>query len=332
MSIKYNIMNFANVTRLVIPQGEVIQIQDNLSRILWKKTPTSIPPYFYIEDISGQSNTITIKKLYSSTAPTITVEKSTDGVNWTSMGTSSTSGRSATIPANGKLYLRCNATTWSAANQPNCIESSGNVKVGGNIMSLLYGSNFTGNETTFPSGSAYTFQALFALCKVVNAYDLVLPATTLVTACYKRMFSGRTMLTDAPSQLPALNLATYCYQQMFQGCTSLNDPTYNFLPATTLATYCYDYMFQGCTSLTTAPELQATTLVGYCYNYMFDGCSSLNSVVMMAIEWDMANTTMWLNGVDSLGTFGINPNAEYGEEVIGDPSGIPDGWEIVPVE
>lgn len=324
-------MNFKDVISLTIPQGEVIQIQDNLSRILWKKAPVSIPPYFYIEDISGQSNTITIKKLYSSSAPTITVEKSTDGVNWTSMGASSTSGRSATIPANGKLYLRCNATTWSIAQDPNCIESSGNVKVGGNIMSLLYGSNFTGNETTFPSGSAYTFQALFALCKVVNAYDLVLPATTLVTACYKSMFSGRTMLTEAP-YLPALNLATYCYQQMFQGCTSLYSVDSYMLPATTLATYCYDHMFQGCTDLHSAPELNATTLVGYCYNYMFEGCSSLNNIVMMAIEWDMANTTMWLSDVDSVGTFGINPNAEYGSEVIGDPSGIPDGWEITPVE
>lgn len=30
-------MNFKDVTKLVIPQGEVIQIQDSLSRILWKK-------------------------------------------------------------------------------------------------------------------------------------------------------------------------------------------------------------------------------------------------------------------------------------------------------
>lgn len=36
MSIKYNTMNFKDVTKLVIPQGEVIQIQDSLSRILWK--------------------------------------------------------------------------------------------------------------------------------------------------------------------------------------------------------------------------------------------------------------------------------------------------------
>lgn len=270
-------MDFANVTKLVIPQGEVIQIRDSLSRILWEKTPTSIPPYFYIEDLSGKSNTITIKKWFMEEAPTITVEKSTDGVNWASMGASSTSGISATIPANGRLYLRCNATTWSTADLPNCIESSGNVKAGGNIMSLLYGSNFTGNETTFPSGSTYTFQLLFTWCKVVDARDLVLPATTLVHACYAEMFSG-------------------------------------------------------CTSLTTAPVLPATTLAGQCYNHMFDGCSSLNSIVMMTIEWDMANTDMWLHGVNSLGTFGVNPIADYGSEVIGDPSGIPNGWEIIPVE
>ena len=67
---------------------------------------------FYIQDLSGSENTMQITK-QSSSAPTITIEKSTDGNNWTSMGSTSTTAITATIPANGKLYLRCNAVAWN---------------------------------------------------------------------------------------------------------------------------------------------------------------------------------------------------------------------------
>ena len=147
--------------------------------------------------------------------------------------------------------------------------------VEGNVMSLLYGDDFKGKTTINKDA---IFCQLFCdadkrkTCGVVNAKDLSLPATTLVSFCYESMFSGCTNLISAPA-LPATTLANYCYSSMFSDCTSLT--TSPDLSSTTLAIGCYHYMFSGCTSLTIAPVLPATTLTSQCYQGMFYGCTSL---------------------------------------------------------
>ena len=228
---------------------------------------------FYIEDISGTDNTVSITK--NSSAPALTIEKSTDGETWENMGTTSAAGITATVPANGKLYLRCNTIRWvNAYGDYNYINTTSNCNVGGNIMSLLYGTDFTGEETTFPGGTENIANIFRNNTHIVNASDLILPATTLTDKCYYQMFYGCTSLTTTPV-LPATTLATNCYGYMFGNCSSLT--TAPALPVTTLANYCYESMFNGCTSLTTAPELLATTMAQYCYKQMFQGCTALTS-------------------------------------------------------
>ena len=180
------------------------------------------PNYFYVEDISGSDNTLTIKKSISS-APTIEVFSSTDQINWTSMGSTSTTGITVTIPANGKLYLKATADAWGASTySSNSIKCSGNYNIGGNIMSLLYGDNH--QEYT-------SFSSKFNLCRLfynntnlVNAENLILPATTLTESCYYRMFYNCSALTTAPA-LPATTLVSNCYNNMFGDCTNLNSVT-----------------------------------------------------------------------------------------------------------
>ena len=155
--------------------------------------------------------------------------------------------------------------------------STAEFDVQGNVMSLLYGDDFKGEDTLEYDGQ---FANLFYdydgenECKVVNARNLSLLATTLTDWCYYRMFSDCTMLTTAP-QLQSTTLASNCYYSMFDSCTALT--TTSQLPATTLAESCYNSMFDGCTSLTTAPELPAATLANACYRHMFSGCASLTS-------------------------------------------------------
>ena len=151
--------------------------------------------------------------------------------------------------------------------------STGNFNVSGNIMSLYYGDEFIGQKDL--TGKISAFYVLFFGCnKLVNAENLILPATTLTDYCYESMFDGCTSLTKAP-ELPATTLADFCYNNMFYCCTSL--VTAPELPATTLAPGCYSYMFNNCTSLVNAPALPATTLVQSCYQSMFQGCTSLVS-------------------------------------------------------
>ena len=154
----------------------------------------------------------------------------------------------------------------------NTVSSTANFDVYGNVMSLFYGDNFSAVTSITVER---LLQKLFAAnTHLVNAENLVLPATTLAENCYDNMFSGCTSLTTAP-ELPATTLATNCYRNMFQRCSSLT--TAPELPATSLAGNCYTQMFKSCTSLTTAPELPATTMPEYCYTQMFSGCTSLTT-------------------------------------------------------
>ncbi len=235
--------------------------------------PTPAAEYFYVEDISGAANTLSIVKNNAS-APTIEVFKSTNMNTWESMGNTDTTAITATVPANSKLYLKAVCDRWGNSNY-NSISCSGNYNIGGNSMSLLYGDNFD-SQTTFTTNNTYVFASLFRNdTHLKNAEDLELPATTLANYCYQYMFYGCTALATAPA-LPAITLTQNCYQYMFQNCTALT--TAPVLPATTLATECYSNMFKGCTSLTTAPNLPSTSNSGSfarLYEAMFSGCTSL---------------------------------------------------------
>ena len=286
---------------------------------------------FYIEDISGSENTVRISKNNSS-APTLNIEYSTNGSTWTTKTMNSdATANTFTIPANGKLYLRGVNNGWStsdSSNYYNKITASGKHNVGGNIMSLLYGSEFVG-KTTFPTTNSYVFKSLFYNnTTLVNAKDLILPATTLANYCYQNMFASCTSLTTTPSILPATTLAEGCYTSMFYYCTSLT--TAPELPATTLANNCYQSMFQLCYSLTTAPELPATTLANNCYNSMFNTCSKLNYIKADFIDYSNTNNEFsnWVSGVSGRGTFVINLNANYNPYNISGANGIPGGWDI----
>ena len=279
---------------------------------------------FYIEDVSGSNNTISIKK--NGPAPTLSIEKSLDGVTWESMGTTSTTAITATVPANGKLYLRCDTNNWSnASNKYNYINTStGNFNVGGNIMSLLYGSSFNG-QTAFKGNYTYIFASLFYRTNIVSAAKLLLPATTLYNNCYQSMFQNCTSLTATPA-LPATTLTNSCYYHLFHGCTALT--TAPELPATTLAQDCYYGMFGDCTALTTAPELPATTLVYQCYYGMFYGCTRLNYIKCLATDKSASYCTdNWVNTVAATGTFVKDPNmstSTWGTGV----NGIPTNWTV----
>lgn len=189
--------------------------------------------------------------------------------------------------------------------------------------------------------------------------ELLLPATTLTSSCYRSMFENCLHLTLSPAlpatemaedcyyamfaycagllsapALPATTLASRCYSSMFKGCTNLTAAPK--LPATTLVTSCYSSMFEGCTNLTAAPELPAPTLTSFCYNNMFKDCTSLNKVTCLATSYInyMQSTYQWLAGVASSGTFTKNASTPTGSGTsgqywpTGDASGIPSGWTV----
>ena len=195
-------------------------------------------------------------------------EYSLDGNTWNRLPTAT---NTPTVNTGEKIYFRGNLIPDSSIGKgigTFTISKKCNVK--GNVMSLLYGDDFIGK--TDLTGKNYALDLLFYNCKIVDASELILPATTLANQCYREMFRNCTGLTAAP-KLPAITLADHCYYCMFSGCSSLI--TAPELPATTLAGSCYSRMFYNCTSLTTVSQLPATELVYGCYSEMFSGCSRL---------------------------------------------------------
>ena len=180
----------------------------------------TVPNYFYVQDISGSDNTLTISQPEVD-APEFDVFSSTDRVNWTNIGNTGVGGITATIPANGKLYLKATTSGWSTigVRTYNTITASGNHNIGGNIMSLLNGDNF--ENTTLSLLVTHNLQYLFQYdTTLVSAEELILP-TNVVEECYAYMFEGCTSLTTAPV-LPATTTAIGCYMDMFYDCSSLN--------------------------------------------------------------------------------------------------------------
>ena len=183
--------------------------------------------YFTIKSLED-NNTITFTK-YNQNSSYITTDKaiqySKDLTTWNNISFVTDNSSQIVLNNGEKLYLKGTNSAYgeklyynsylTAAN----IQSSGNIDVMGNIMSLVYGDNFIENNTI---STPATFAALFFdNNKLVNTKDLVLPTMSLTKDCYNAMFYGCTSLITAP-ELPATTLENYCYSSMFYGCTSLN--------------------------------------------------------------------------------------------------------------
>ena len=195
--------------------------------------------------------------------------------DWTSITTSGTSisvvqGDILQFKGDNAKYGGSGENYYNGFDQSTC-----QFNLFGNIMSLIDSANFQ-NLTTLTNDCV--FNGMFRETKVVNAKNLILPATNLTQNCYGSLFYNCDYLITIP-ELPATTLAYQCYENMFYSCNLLN--VVPALPATTLAQSCYTSMFAYCTSLQTAPELPATTLAVNCYYRMFEHCTSLTTAPVL---------------------------------------------------
>ena len=224
------------------------------------------------------------------------IQYSINNGTWTSITASTT----ATISVSTGDVVRFKGTNSKYASDKNNYSGfeggTASFNIEGNIMSLIYGDNFDGQ--TAMTGT-YNFCSLFKLSNCVSAENLVLPATTLTTYCYRAMFSWCSSLTIAPE-----------------------------LPATTLAQGCYWYMFENC-AISSAPDLPAEVLVSECYGNMFTGCTSLNYIKCMAKSgFTTTNCKQnWVKSVASSGTFVKDSSVSVSTWSRG-TNGIPTNWLV----
>lgn len=282
----------------------------------------------YLTFVANESGTFSFSGTISNTIDNSEIYYSLDdGYSWTALARDA---QSPTIQAGKKIMFKGSCTPFyyyvvgsEAIIGIGNFSSTGRFDVEGNVMSLVCGSGFVGENDL--GGRDYAFYDLFANCTgLISAENLVLPAIRLSESCYEGMFRGCTSLTKAP-QLPATTLAKSCYAGMFYGCTSLSVAPQ--LPATNLSVNCYVHMFGVCTSLTTAPLLPAATLVEKCYRSMFDGCSNLKEITCLATNFFASDcTTNWVRNVPSTGTF---TKASNMNSWTSGSDGIPSNWTVL---
>lgn len=282
--------------------------------------------YFTIESLQD-NNTISLVKGKSCSINPVLYYSVDDGQNWSTVTGSSSTNNITTINTGDKLIIKSMnnslATVWDTYNRFN---GSKNFKVYGNVMSLLYGDNFV-NNSEFATGTTHNLAGLFyGTTTLIDASNLILPATTCVESCYNGMFRDTTNLANGPAILPATISAHDCYSSMFEGCINLEKaPEINL---TVASENCCKRMFcmSRTTKLTTpkltkGPVLKITTLLNTCYEEMFRGNGNLVEVTCLATAGMSGNCNNWLANC-STGTFYKSPSASWNSGT----GAIPSGW------
>ena len=177
----------------------------------------------YLTFMVKSGGTIVWRKA-SNSANNLSISYSINNGTWTRITASSTAGTAINVVAGDKVRFKGTNSSYSkyGSYYYACrFAGTATCCVYGNIMSLVYGDNFIGQNTLQSTG---TFSGLFfSYSKMISdeEHKLVLPATTLKNDCYHHMFYGCSNLTTAP-ELPAPTLAQGCYGEMFGGCSKLN--------------------------------------------------------------------------------------------------------------
>lgn len=257
-----------------------------------------------------------------------TIEYSKNGGEWTSITSATDNSARVEVVDGDEIAFRGNNVNYCDISDPNIRASlrvaTCNFNIKGNVMSLLTPTGYE-SLTTFSSNSALGL--LFGFdTTLVDAHNLILPATYLKNRCYYYMFYNCSGLVYAP-ELPK-DITVFerqAMKNMFYGCSSLiKAPSTIGNSSTTMNDNCCGDMFTNCTSLTVAPELPIPTLVVNAYEGMFNGCSSLNYIKCLLENPAQGWMNNFVTGVSSTGTFVKKNGVTWTRGV----RGIPTNWDV----
>ena len=284
--------------------------------------------YFTVESLTD-NNTISMVK--GPIAANISYSLNS-GETWTDITLSSGTTNFGTINTGDTIVFKGNnirlATAWDNYNHFN---GSGNYKVYGNVMSLLYEDEFL-NNSEFDSSVDNHLAGLFkGSTTLIDASNLILPALTLYYNSYNGMFRECTNLTAGP-QLPATQAGQECYGSMFEACINLEvAPEINFV---SLAQSCCKRMFCMDRSLklttpkmTKSPILRVATPVQNCYEEMFKGNGNLNEITCLITTSNIQCTSNWVTNVGN-GTGVFKKSPLKSDWTYGTNSAVPVNWTI----
>lgn len=235
-----------------------------------------------------------------------TIEYSKDsGETWSSvtatMGSQAapfTGGTMIPVSQGDVVWFRGNNVSYGYSGSYNSFEGTDVDFIAyGNLTSMLYGSNFTG-QTTFISGESYNFRNFFSSCTGLTSIANVVFPTDTPTGCYAWFAQHCQSLTGVPAKLPSTNVRQRSYLAMFRN-----------------------------TPITDSPILPNASVQIESYRGMFDSCSALTGITCYCSRPTESAFTGWVNGVATSGTFTQLIGANWSTGV----SGIPENWIVVEV-
>jgi hypothetical protein len=283
--------------------------------------------YFTIESLQD-SNEIKMNRNKTPNNPILSYSLD-DGETWTTT-TISGAVTFATINTGDKIIFKGNntkyATVWDTYNFFNATKQ---FKVYGNIMSLFNGDDFKENSEF--NSNTHHCAGLFRTTYLVDASNLILPATILYESSYNGMFRGCSNLVNGPKLLPALNIPPDGYSSMFESCTSLVEAPE--MLATTVSgdaalnrMFCMNRTRIVTAAMTKSPILRITNPGSYTnvYQQLFCGNGNITEVTILAEGTDLSFTN-WLGYTNSGGVIKklSTTTLKSGYD------GIPSGWTAV---
>ena len=186
-------MNFGTIQVANIFVGTLNAIEAYFgNEKVWGKSEPATPNWLCF---TAQEANSTVAMKANGSAPTVSLEYSTDGNTWSPFVVGTTTVTLANI--GDKMYVRAT--------------SEGNIRIGSSMSDY---NKFVMTGKIAASGNVNTL-----LEQNGNA--------TLTNYCYSYLFGGCESLTTAPT-LPATTLADSCYSSMFQDCSNLNTITLGY--------------------------------------------------------------------------------------------------------
>ena len=269
--------------------------------------------HFYIEDVSGQFNTIGItldnatyfmyNDLDSSTFERwnhLNVEYSYDGERWVPLNIFEEFKKTGFpmvqihISPNTKVYLRGENKGWNSfINNLEFFEQEWDISYENMINDEWFMFYTWGYDLPCPintilcmnkvkiGGNILTLKYSENIPSTITSEDMEYSFMNLfnpdiINGVYQPgpdYSHGMNFVVDASELILPNVVGSDCYNRMFYCCSLLTKTPE--LPAMELAPYCYREMFDDCRSLIKTPELPATTLAYGCYFGMFKGCTNL---------------------------------------------------------
>lgn len=288
--------------------------------------------YFYCEDISGEAdNEVVIHKTGTrGISVKLDLEYSYDQENWVVLDTPDIDEvYDVNIPFNGhrRVYLRgenLDSYSWGG-DYYYTIHSVYNIAIGGNIMSLLNGSDYVEKVEITKSSIIPFYRRFYSVSTIIYSHNLILPALIYQKGYnFSGIFHACTNLITTPKKLPC---ATPLTDDYFIG---------------------YGHMFNKCSKIIKSPEICINSIViskpisnqlvnelGYFYG-MFYACSKLKNIKVhfKTVDIDLSIAYgeehpfyQFCAGVSSTGEFWLPYDATWNPE---DYRGIivPNNWTI----